>query len=93
MEYDIPYPTYIPYIGPNNAPLGVKRQGRVVTCFQGRVVTCFTPPLKTTAMGRKYMPKRNVAVTNSSKSQVSRFPLLGIEPTQAISEPAARPLK
>ena len=33
MEYDIPYPTYIPYIGPNNAPLGVKCQGRVVTCF------------------------------------------------------------
>ena len=35
MEYDIPYPTYIPYIGPNNAPLGVKCQGRVVTCFIG----------------------------------------------------------
>ena len=35
MEYDIPYPTYIPYIGPNNAPLGVKCQGRVVTCFRG----------------------------------------------------------
>ena len=69
MEYDIPYPTYIPYIGPNNAPLGVK--------CQGRVVTCFTPPLKTTATGRKYMPKRNVAVTNSSKSQVSRFPPTG----------------
>ena len=34
MEYDIPYPTYIPYIGPNNAPLGVKCQGRVVTCFR-----------------------------------------------------------
>ena len=33
MEYDIPYPTYIPYIGPYNAPLGVKCQGRVVTCF------------------------------------------------------------
>ena len=33
MEYDIPYPTYIPYIGPNNVPLGVKCQGRVVTCF------------------------------------------------------------
>ena len=69
MEYDIPYPTYIPYIGPNNAPLGVK--------CQGRVVTCFTPPLKTTATGRKYMPKRNVAVTNSSKSQVSAFPPIG----------------
>ena len=35
MEYDIPYPTYIPYIGPNNAPLGVKCQGRVVTRFSG----------------------------------------------------------
>ena len=35
MEYDIPYPTYIPYIGPYNAPLGVKCQGRVVTCFTG----------------------------------------------------------
>ena len=35
MEYDIPYPTYIPYIGANNAPLGVKCQGRVVTCFTG----------------------------------------------------------
>ena len=35
MEYDIPYPTYIPYIGPYNAPLGVKCQGRVVTCFKG----------------------------------------------------------
>ena len=33
MEYDIPYPTYTPYIGPNNAPLGVKCQGRVVTGF------------------------------------------------------------
>ena len=32
----MPYPTYIPYIGPNNAPLGVKCQGRVVTCFRGR---------------------------------------------------------
>ena len=69
MEYDIPYPTYIPYIGPYNAPLGVK--------CQGRVVTCFTNPLKTTATGRKYMPKRNVAVTNSSKVQVSRFPHSG----------------
>ena len=37
MEYDIPYPTYIPYIGPNNAPLGVKCQGRVVTCFNGEL--------------------------------------------------------
>ena len=69
MEYDIPYPTYIPYIGPYNAPLGVE--------WQGRVVTCFTPPLKTTATGRKYMPKRNVAVTNSRKSRVSRFPPTG----------------
>ena len=85
MEYDIPYFTYIPYIGPNNAPLGVK--------CQGRVVTCFSPKLKTTATGRKYMPKRHVAVTNSSKSQASRFLPQGIEPTQAISEPAARPLK
>ena len=66
MEYDIPYPIYIPYIGPYNVPLGVM--------CQGRVVTCFTPPLKTTATGRKYMPKRNVAVTNSSKRQVSRIP-------------------
>ena len=40
-------------------------------------MTCFTSPLKTTAKGRKYMPKRNVAVTNSSKSQVSRFPPIG----------------
>ena len=68
-EYDIPYPTYIPYIGPNDAPLGVK--------CHGRVVTCFTPPLKTTATDRKYMPKRNVAVTNSSESQGSRFPPIG----------------
>ena len=83
MEYDIPYPTYIPYIGPYNAPLGVK--------CQGRVVTCFTPSLKTTATGRKYTPKRNVAVTNSSKSQVDSPPP-GFEPTQAISEPAAQPL-
>ena len=28
-----PYATYIPYIGPYNALLGVKCQGRVVTCF------------------------------------------------------------
>ena len=69
MEYDIPYPTYIPYIEPYNAPLGVK--------CQGRFVTCFTPPLKTIATGRKYTPKRNVAVTNSSKSLVSGFPLIG----------------
>ena len=42
MEYDIPYPTYIPYIGPYNAPLGVKCQGRVVTCFsETSVVVCF----------------------------------------------------
>ena len=33
MEYDIPYPTYIPYIGPYNAHLGVQCQVRVVTCF------------------------------------------------------------
>ena len=66
MEYDIPYPIYIPYIGPYNVPLGV--------ICQGRVVTCFTPPLKTTATGRKQLPKRNVAVTNSSKWQVSRNP-------------------
>ena len=55
----------IPYIGPYNVPLGV--------ICQGRVVTCFTPPLKTTATGRKYMPKRNVAVTMSSKWQVSKI--------------------
>ena len=35
MEYDIPYPIYIPYIGPYNVPLGVICQGRVVTCFMG----------------------------------------------------------
>ena len=33
MEYDIPYPIYITYIGPYNVPLGVICQGRVVTCF------------------------------------------------------------
>ena len=55
----------IPYIGPYNVPLGV--------ICQGRVVTCFTPPLETTATGRKYMPKRNVAVTNSSNWQVCRI--------------------
>ena len=41
MEYDIPYPTYIPYIGPNNAPIGVKCQGRVVTCFSSTVITMY----------------------------------------------------
>ena len=66
MEYDIPYPIYILYIGRYNVPLGV--------IYQGRVVTCFTLPLRTTATGRKYMPKGNVAVTNSSKWQVSRIP-------------------
>ena len=40
-------------------------------------MTCFTPPLKTTATGKKYMPKRNVAVTNSSKCWVSRNPSIG----------------
>ena len=40
------------------------------------------------------MPKRNVGVTNSSKCWVSAKSLLqGIEPTQAILEPAAWPLK
>ena len=33
MEYDTPYPIYIPYIGPYNVPLGVICQGRVVTYF------------------------------------------------------------
>ena len=37
MEYDIPYPIYIPYIGPYNLPLGVICQGRVVTCFIGEL--------------------------------------------------------
>ena len=53
MEYDIPYPTYIPYIGPNNAPLGVKCQGRVVTCFSlydwVHYVYCFFFPLRYSA--------------------------------------------
>ena len=44
MEYDIPYPTYIPYIGPYNAPLGVKCQGRVVTCFNGSGTSEVSPP-------------------------------------------------
>ena len=66
MEYNIHYPIYIPCIGPYNDPLGV-------VC-QGRVVTCFTPELQTTALGGKYMPKRNIAVTNISKWLVSRIP-------------------
>ena len=37
MEYDIPCPIYIPYIGPYNVPLGVICQGRVVTCFSAGV--------------------------------------------------------
>ena len=32
-EYDVPYPIYIPYIGPYNVLSGVICQGRVVTCF------------------------------------------------------------
>ena len=40
-------------------------------------MTCFTPPLKTTATGRKYMPKRNIAVTNSRKFGLARFPHTG----------------
>ena len=52
------------------------------------------PTTKTTATGRKYMPKRNVAVTNSNKCWVSTSSLLWeLEPPLAISEPAVRPLK